>query len=365
MSPLPVRLGIQQRVLASYRVPFFDALAAECPKGLGIYAGAPQAAESIDSGTLPQVAQLFKGQNRHLFRGAFYLCWQSGLVEWLDSWQPEVIVVEANPRYLRTSAMVHWMHTRHRPVIAWGLGADRRAGMLSGLRRQFLSQFDAMITYSQQGAGEYVRSGFPAERILVAPNAVAPRPAKPLPERSPGFNTGVAVILFVGRLQSRKRVDLLIKACAALPGKIKPRLWIVGDGPEKASLEELACQVFPQAEFFGGRFGAELEPLFLKADLFVLPGTGGLAVQQAMAFGLPVIAAEADGTQVDLVRPQNGWCVLPGDLDALVRTIQIALEDATRLRQMGKVSYQIVSEEINLERMVQVFEQAVRMVWEG
>jgi len=365
VSPLPVRLGIQQRVLASYRVPFFDALAAECPKGLGIFAGAPRPAESIDRGTLPQVAQLFPGQNHHLFRGAFYLCWQSGLVEWLESWQPEVIVIEANLRYLRTPAMVHWMHTRHRPVIGWGLGAGRRAGMLSGLRRQFLSQFDAMITYSQQGADEYARSGFPNERILIAPNAVAPRPARPLPERFVDFNDGNAVILFVGRLQSRKRVDLLINACAALTGNFKPRLWIVGDGPEKAQLEELACQVFPQAEFFGARFGAELEPLFLKADLFVLPGTGGLAIQQAMASGLPVIAAEADGTQTDLVRPQNGWCVPPGDLDALIRTMQIALEDAARLRQMGKVSFQIVSEEINLERMVQVFEQAVRMVWEG
>lgn len=365
MSPLPVRLGLQQRVLASYRVPFFDALAVDCPKGLGIFAGAPRPAESIDSGALPQVAQFFPAHNRHLFRGAFYLCWQSGLLEWLESWQPEVLVIEANPRYLRTPAMIHWMHARHRPVIGWGLGAGARPGMLSGLRRKFLGQFDALITYSQQGAGEYARSGFPGERILVAPNAVAPRPANPLPERFPDFNSGGAVILFVGRLQSRKRVDLLVRACAALPGRLNPCLWIVGDGPEKAQLEDLARQVYPKAEFFGARYGAELEPLFLKADLFVLPGTGGLAVQQAMSFGLPVIAAEADGTQADLVRPQNGWCVPPGDLDALVRTLKTALEDVARLRQMGQVSYQIVSEEINLERMVQVFEQAVHAVWEG
>jgi glycosyltransferase involved in cell wall biosynthesis len=364
VSPIPVRLGIQQRVLASYRVPFFDALARECSKGLGIFAGEPRPAESIDSGTLPQAAQFFQGKNHHLFNGSFYLCWQSGLVEWLESWQPEVLVVEANLRYLRTPAMVRWMHARRRPVIGWGLGAGKQTGMLSGLRRRFLSQFDALITYSQQGAAEYARSGFPAERILVAPNAVAPRPSAPLPERPVDFNNASAVILFVGRLQARKRVDLLIKACAALPGSLHPRLWIVGDGPEKEPLEALAGQVYPQAEFFGARFGDDLAPLFLKADLFVLPGTGGLAIQQAMAFGLPVIAAEADGTQADLVRPQNGWCVPPGDLDALVRTMQTALQDAARLRQMGRVSYQIVSEEINLERMLQVFEQAVRTVLE-
>ena len=42
---------------------------------------------------------------------------------------------------------------------------------------------------------------------------------------------------------------------------------------------------------------------FAGADLFVLPGTGGLAVQEAMSYALPVIVAKGDGTQEDLVRP--------------------------------------------------------------
>ena len=51
----------------------------------------------------------------------------------------------------------------------------------------------------------------------------------------------------------------------------------------------------------------------------MLPGTGGLAVQQAMAHGLPVIVAQGDGTQDDLVRPENGWQIPPDDLAALTR----------------------------------------------
>jgi glycosyltransferase involved in cell wall biosynthesis len=314
-----------------------------------------------------QVAKYFPARNRHWLGGKYYLCWQSGLIHWLETWQPEVLVVEANPRYLHTPAAQRWMRARRRPVIGWGLGAPDRPGLLNTLagrlRRGFLADFDALITYSRQGAGEYARSGFPAERIIIAPNAVAARPQSPPPERLPHYQDGKAVVLFVGRLQTRKRVDFLLRACAALEPRHPLQLWIVGDGPARLELENLARQIYPQARFFGARFGTELEPLFSSADLFVMPGTGGLAVQQAMSFALPVVVAEADGTQADLVRTANGWNLPPGNLDALISTMAQSLENVTRLRQMGLESYRIVAEEINLENMLKAFEQAVQMVW--
>jgi glycosyltransferase involved in cell wall biosynthesis len=371
MSPIPVRLGLQQRVLAGYRQPFFDSLAADCPKGLGIFAGTPRADEAVDSQGIRsmQVAQLFPARNRHFLGGSYYLCWQSGLVHWLEAWQPEVLIVEANPRYLHTPAALRWMHARRRPVIGWGLGAPARTSFLErlagSLRRGFLAQFDALITYSRQGASQYASSGFPPGRIIMAPNAVAPRPQSQPPERPPHYQENTAVVLFVGRLQTRKRVDFLLRACAALERRRPLQLWIVGEGPARPDLENLAKQVYPQARFFGATYGSELETLFSAADLFVLPGTGGLAVQQAMSFGLPVIVAEADGTQADLVRPENGWSVPPGDLEALISAINQALEDVARLRRMGQASYRIVAEEINLENMLKAFEQAIQLVWEG
>jgi glycosyltransferase involved in cell wall biosynthesis len=171
------------------------------------------------------------------------------------------------------------------------------------------------------------------------------------------------VILFVGRLQARKRIDFLLHACAAHPGGLEPHLWIVGDGPERAALEKLAGEVYPSAHFWGARQGSELANLFSGADLFVLPGTGGLAVQEAMSYALPVMVAEADGTQANLVRPDNGWMLPPGDQQALNDCLAQALSDLPCLRAMGQVSYQIVDQEINLEHMVAVFENAVRTVW--
>ncbi len=226
---------------------------------------------------------------------------------------------------------------------------------------RLLRSLEGVIAYSQRGAQEYLQAGIPAERIYVALNAAAHRPAQPPPEKSPGFGPR-PVILYVGRLQARKRLDLLIQACAGLPEAMQPHLLIVGDGPARPELAVAAEKHYPATEFTGALFGDALAACFQRADLFVLPGTGGLAVQQAMAWGLPVIVAEGDGTQDDLVRPENGWRIVPGDLDDLSRTLQTALSDPVRLRRMGAASYQIVAQEVNLEAMTQVFIRAARQV---
>ncbi|MBK7318330.1 glycosyltransferase family 4 protein [Candidatus Villigracilis affinis] len=360
MKNFPHRLGLQQRVLPSYRVPFFDLLAQSC-ESMGLFAGQARPVEMIAGGK-PQIASYHEAKNIHLFSGAFYLCHQQNFIQWLEEWNPHTLIVEANPRYLGTSSAVNWMHTRGRKVIGWGLGSPPLAGPLAGFRQKsrisFLSKFDALLAYSQRGADEYAALGFPREKIFVAHNSVSPKPEQIL-DRKPQ-TVDRATILFVGRLQARKRVDSLLHACAEMESK--PRLIIVGDGPERAALESLARDVYPAAEFAGARHGMELKPYFAESDLFVLPGTGGLAVQEAMSYGLPVIVAKGDGTQDDLVRDGNGWQIQPEDYGALVATMKNALSDMARLRKMGEESFRIVSEEINIQKMVEVFVDALNSV---
>jgi glycosyltransferase involved in cell wall biosynthesis len=365
LSQFQGKLALQQRVMTAYRAPLFDALAQACTGGLSVCAGLPRPEESIAVTDQLQTAEFVAVQNSHLLKGPFYLCYQRGLPAWLEHCSPDALIVEANPRYLATPAAVSWMKRRGKLVIGWGLGAPPPSGTLSGFRQArrlaFLRRFDALITYSTRGAQEYAGLGFPHERIFVAPNAAAARPSQSMPARSSGF-TGKPVVLFVGRLQSRKRIDLLLQGCAALPAALRPRLVVVGDGPERNELEALAKTIYPSAEFLGAKHGTELADYFCKADLFVLPGTGGLAVQEAMSYGLPVIMGQGDGTNDQLVRPGNGWQIPPDDITALVGTLHTALSDALRLRRMGAESYRIVRDEINLEKMVGVFVEALESV---
>lgn len=357
-------VGLQQRVLPDYRAPFFETLAAQFPAGLSLFSAQPLSGEGINPPSMLRQLKHFQGKNLALFDPAspYFLCWQSGVIAWLNQWNPDVLIVEANPRILSNRLAVKWMRRRGGLVIGWGLGAPPLSGRLAWLRRMerrsFLLSLDGIIAYSRKGAKEYQTLGIPQERVFVALNSVMPPPQEP-PHKPSKHPDEPMRVLFVGRLQKRKRVDLLLHACADLPQELKPEVTIIGDGPARAEFEAVAQQVYPKAVFTGDRRGKDLEQYFINADLFVLPGTGGLAVQQAMAYGLPVIVAQGDGTQEDLVRPSNGWLIPPDDLSALRTALLEALVDANRLRQMGLASFRIVQEEANIEKMAETFATAV------
>jgi glycosyltransferase involved in cell wall biosynthesis len=363
----PGKVAIQQRVLPVYRAEFFNALAELCNGGVSLFVGDEHAEESIHTTNKLQKAQVQYTRNLHVSRidSPYYALWQTGFISWLENNEPDILVIEANPRYLSSRSAVNWMHARGKPVVGWGLGAHPinmgssvfRKSIASWQqisRRNFLHRLDALIAYSRQGAEQYENEGIPAERIYVAPNAVTRKPGKLAPVHSQKFDQKL-VILFVGRLQERKKVDNLIIACSHLDESIAPDLWIVGDGPARKSLQSLAGEVYPDTKFFSQLHGEELQKKFRDADLFVLPGTGGLAVQEAMSFGLPVIVAQGDGTQNDLVRRGNGWLIPAGDVASLHEMLSDALSDSNRLRLMGEKSFQIVKDEINVEHMADVF----------
>ena len=368
IKPTQIRIGVMQRVLPSYRVPFFDTLANEFDGNVSVFAGKPRKSEALIGSAVPKTAKIWRGKNHHLFNGPFYLCWQSGLMEWLTEWQPRVLIMEANPRYLRSTAAIRWMRKKDGRLIGWGLGSPNIQGGFSvprmSVRKRLIHKFDTLITYSSQGVREYEALGFPRDRIFTAPNAVAPRPVHPMPERPPTFRGNKPVVAFVGRLQGRKRVDTLIRACAALPPDVQPLLWVIGDGPQRTVLENLANEIYPCARFYGAQHGAQLSKHLRSADLFVMPGTGGLAVQEAMSYGLPVVVGVADGTQEDLVRDENGWLLANDSIQTLKDTLASALSDISTLRKKGSASFKIVCQEINLENMVAVFSRAIERAME-
>ncbi|MBT7991425.1 MAG: glycosyltransferase [Anaerolineae bacterium] len=81
-----------------------------------------------------------------------------------------------------------------------------------------------------------------------------------------------------------------------------------------------------------------------------------------MSHALPVIVAKGDGTQDDLVCAENGWQIPSDNLDVLISTLKDAISDIHRLRAMGAESWRIVAEDVNTEKMVEVFIQALRKV---
>src|ERR1044071_1645757 len=159
------KLAVQQRVLPNYRAPFFNRSRQACEGGMSLFTGLPRPVEGITTAKELQVANYQPGQNIHLLSGSLYLCYQRGLIDWLQNWDPDALIVEANARYLSTPPAVRWMHQRKRPVIGWGLGSSSGSGFRKQRRLSFISQFDALIASSQRGADEDAGLGFPPERV--------------------------------------------------------------------------------------------------------------------------------------------------------------------------------------------------------
>jgi glycosyltransferase involved in cell wall biosynthesis len=366
-TDLPQRVGIQQRVLPAYRAAFFDALAERLPGSLSVFAGRPFPGEEIHPAEALRRATWIRAENKMTGWGKISFIRQDGWRQWLEAEDPQAVVLEANPGYFSNYRIAGWMRSRRRPVIGWSLGPARATGWLTGRLRSFYNGFSALIVYSRSGAEAFRGLGISAERIFTAPNAVSSAAAEELLGRPGAREKARAalgldarpVILFVGRLQRRKRVDALLRACAGAAAGCQ--LLIVGGGGERKALERLAGGIFPSARFTGDLRGEELGRCFLAADLFVMPGTGGLALQEAMLYGKPVAAAEADGSQRDLIREgENGWLLPPGDEEALQAVLREAVADPARLAEMGAASRRIVRETATLEKMAVGFLDAIR-----
>ncbi|WP_205648207.1 glycosyltransferase family 4 protein [Actinomadura rubteroloni] len=141
---------------------------------------------------------------------------------------------------------------------------------------------------------------------------------------------GEILVGYVGRLAAEKRPGLLAHL-ADLPGV---RLVVVGDGPEERSLRRR----LPDAVFTGFRTGTELSELMASLDVFVHTGADDTfcqTVQEALACGVPVVAAAAGGP-LDLVRPcVNGLLYAPDDAEGLRAAVVTLAADAGLRRSMG------------------------------
>jgi glycosyltransferase involved in cell wall biosynthesis len=144
------------------------------------------------------------------------------------------------------------------------------------------------------------------------------------------------LLLYVGRLSKEKRLQDLRPVLDQVPGA---RLAIVGDGPERAALEAVFAGT--PARFMGYLTGSDLSRAYASSDLFVFPSemeAFGLVVVEAMAAGLPVVAARVGGV-MDTVQERVTGCTFdPGDVAALIDGVRFVAADADRRRVMGQTA---------------------------
>jgi glycosyltransferase involved in cell wall biosynthesis len=188
--------------------------------------------------------------------------------------------------------------------------------LIAPLRRAALRRATAIVANSEFLA-QLSRSADPFE-VEIIPNGVDPVAFAPADGR--GADDGEFRILFVGRLHSQKNVAGLIERAAALDAFEGPRvvLEIVGDGPERRALEQLAARMSAAltVRWHGWLGKQDVLRCYQRAHVFVNPSSSeGMpnAVLEAMACALPVVASDIGGHQKVVLDGETG---LLFDLDA-------------------------------------------------
>lgn len=154
------------------------------------------------------------------------------------------------------------------------------------------------------------------------------------------------LLLYIGRLVDKKGVDVLVEALARLEGA---RLEVVGDGPCRAALEQLARRlgVADRVHFRGKQSKADVVAALARAQVAVIPsrvGAGGdmegtpVVLCEVMAAGVPVVASNLGGLGECIDDGLDGLLVPPGDVDALVATLDKALSGGADLAALGRAA---------------------------
>lgn len=174
-------------------------------------------------------------------------------------------------------------------------------------------------------------------------------------------------LLHIGRLVKWKRVDLLIDAFHKVSANYPDaELVIIGDGPELNNLKQQATtlQLTNKIHFIGAVYDPkELGAYMNESSIYVLAGMGGLSINDAMTYGMPVLCSVCDSTERDLVIDgKNGYFFKDGDSNSLAEKIKKMLESPERCKEMGKESQRIIREKINIETVSEHYLKAFQEI---
>jgi len=233
------------------------------------------------------------------------------------------------------------------------------------LMREYHNRADVNMTVSTVMQEDLVQRGF--RRVELWPPAVdtdlfhPSRRSAAMRTRLSGGHPDRPLLLTVSRLAPEKNVGFLVDVLKQMPGA---RLAVVGDGPQRAELEQRFAGL--DATFVGYLKGEELAAAYASADTFVYASemeTMGNVVLEAMAAGCPVVAPGAGGISSLLTHGETGFLFPAGDLEHAVRYGRLLLGNHQLRAGIVRAARRAVEGqnwEQSVRRVRQVYAEAMR-----
>lgn len=361
------------RILPSYRVPVLEALNERLDGRLVVGHGQPPEGSSLGSlveDSSPAFEQIelpnywLRGESLHAQRyGPIFGTYGP----------PSVVLAEESPRSVSLPFLLRHAKKQGARRVLWGhFSSNKRVFSpwhpLDRYRLEMARRVEACVCYSRPIA-ETLSDHLPEDRLFVARNTIDTDHLFPLYDelaakgketvrRSVDLPTDEPVLLFLGRLIERKGVELLLDTFAAFRRERQATLCIIGDGAERETLErKVAAESIPDVRFLGAITDNEaLAPYLYSADTMVIPGYLGLVVNDAFAFGLPVISRQAPpdkrfhSPEIAYVESGVNGILTPwDDRTALVEAIHEVLDNQ---QEYSRNAYRYAREHLTMDRMV-------------
>jgi glycosyltransferase involved in cell wall biosynthesis len=289
----------------------------------------------------------------------------------------DALVVGHEIKFVASMALFFAFKGLGRPAVLWGHGLHRANATwpARASSRLLARAADAYLVYTPSGRAQLEAAGVDPRRIFVARNTLdialqqrARQRAETVPDeairQALGLRRDARVLLCIGRLIPRKAVDTLIGATRRLnadPAVPPFEVLIAGDGPERTALEALA-RGLANVHFLGSRYEPDDVARLMKiAAAVVLPGTVGLAVNHAFAFGRPVVtrAGLPHPPEIEYVETGRNGLVTAPALENFVGALAALLRDET-LRARLAAGADDSGRALTLDHTVQQFDAGVR-----
>jgi len=284
---------------------------------------------------------------------------------------------------LRPQLAAGWAHVAHTLGLVknrrLAAGARPEPAMRIRVEAEIAQQADLLITSTADEADELVSSyGAAADRVFVVPPGVDLATFRPLDRaearRKIGYADG-ALILYVGRLERLKGVEIAIRALALLAGRAHPGLRLLvlgedsrdGDESEKERLKGIATSlgIRDRVDFLGSVAHHELPYFYSAADVCVMPSyteSFGLVGLEAQACGCPVVASGVPGLRSVVRDEVSGYLIDGDDPSVYADRIGRLIANPELAQQMGRRASMLAqrfSWTRTADRLLSLFDDAI------
>ena len=287
--------------------------------------------------------------------------------------KPSVIITEGGQNTIN-NIQIKWYSRLFRvPFVQWDLGKGYQDFGNSLVRKIYMKVYKSIAKkaeliygYNSISKDYFEGLGIASEKIVVLNNTVDTITLKKVISTSSGdvpddfaglYDPQKRYIIFVGSLLPTKSIEDFAEIMSRLKGKYS--LLIVGSGKEEytKSLKELFKSI--DCFFLGYKKPEELFPYYNLASFCILPGLGGLSINQAMAYGLPVLCKHADGAEKDVViNNETGY--IYKDIDDLISYIDSKNDEDWAL--MGDNASKLIFGDFSLEKECDRFIEGINSI---